>query len=203
MRQARSEITVYNSRFICSVFPSSSVEEAKANILQVKNEFYDASHHVPAYIIGHGTSVIEHCNDDGEPSGTAGKPVLSVIKGSGFGDITVVVTRYFGGTKLGTGGLVRAYSDATKSTLSITKKGVKRLMNNVKINTPYQLYQTIMNQIISMNGIITNKIFSDLVVIEAQIQSGDFQVFLKKLYDISRGKITIELVSQIYITIAI
>ncbi len=116
-RRTRTEIVVVNSRFITTAQPAFSVDEAKAFIQEMKNEFADASHNVPAFLIGYGASVTAHCSDDGEPSGTAGRPALAVLQGSDLGDIVVVVTRYFGGTKLGTGGLVRAYTDAVKSVL--------------------------------------------------------------------------------------
>ncbi len=89
-REARTELKVVNSRFIASAAPAFSVEEAKVFIARVRKEFSDASHNVPAYIIGHGSSTISHCNDDGEPSGTAGRPALAVLQGSGLGDIVVV-----------------------------------------------------------------------------------------------------------------
>ena len=94
---------------------STTVKEAKAFLAAVRAEMPDANHHVYAYRVGFGNSVIEGMSDDGEPSGTSGPPVLAVLRGSGIGDVIVVVTRYFGGTKLGTGGLVRAYSDAARA----------------------------------------------------------------------------------------
>jgi uncharacterized YigZ family protein len=109
LKEIRRELIVVNSRFVATLAPVMSVEEAKAFIARIRGEFSDASHNVPAYLVGGGDSLIEHCSDDGEPSGTAGRPALAVLKGSGLGDVAVVVTRYFGGTKLGTGGLVRAY----------------------------------------------------------------------------------------------
>ena len=109
--ETRRKLTVSNSRFISSLAPVFSVDEAKAFIQRIKTEFPDASHNVPLYIIGHGASEIAHCSDAGEPSGTAGRPGLAVLRGSGLGDVAMVVTRYFGGTKLGTGGLARAYSE--------------------------------------------------------------------------------------------
>ena len=102
--ETRIEMKVKNSRFIATAAPVFSVDEAKAFIARVRDEFSDASHNVPAYQVGFGPSTIAHCSDDGEPSGTAGRPMLAVVRGSGLGDIAVVVTRYFGGTKLGTGG---------------------------------------------------------------------------------------------------
>jgi uncharacterized YigZ family protein len=118
-QQTRTEIDVLNSRFIATIAPAFSVEQARLFIAGIKVEFSDATHNVPAYVIGHGSSVIAHCHDDGEPSGTAGRPALAVLSGSGLGDAVVVVTRYFGGTKLGTGGLVRAYRDAVRAVLEV------------------------------------------------------------------------------------
>ena len=111
--EIQRELMVLNSRFIATLTPVFSVEEARAFINRVRVKFGDATHNVPAYIIGGGNSIIENCSDDGEPFGTAGRPALAVLRGSGLGDVAVVVTRYFGGTLLGTGGLVRAYTEAT------------------------------------------------------------------------------------------
>src|SRR5574340_1436809 len=110
-----TEITVVNSRFIADLSPVFSIDEARSFIARIKAKHPAASHHVPAFIIGHGASTTEHCSDDGEPAGTAGRPALAVLKGSGLGDVVVVVTRYFGGTKLGTGGLVRAWRGRLRS----------------------------------------------------------------------------------------
>jgi len=97
-RKTRAEITVVNSRFIATVAPVFTVDAARVFITRIKREFSDATHNVPAYLIGHGAVVVAHCSDDREPSGTAGRPALAVLRGSGLGDVAVVVTRYFGGT---------------------------------------------------------------------------------------------------------
>ena len=102
-----------------------------------------AIRNVPAFLVGFGQSVIAHCSDDGEPSGTAGRPALAVLQGSGLGDIGVVVTRYFGGTKLGTGGLVRAYTDAVKAVLEILPLAEKVPTHTVMLVIPYALYEQV------------------------------------------------------------
>lgn len=99
------------SRFIAEVYPVSSEEEAFAHLEEVKKRYWDARHHCWAYIIGRSPAS-ERMSDDGEPAGTAGKPILEVLRGRGLTDVFLVVTRYFGGTLLGTGGLVRAYTAA-------------------------------------------------------------------------------------------
>src|SRR5690606_5481957 len=138
--ETRAEIRVSNSRFIATAAPVFSVEEARAFVARVKAEFVDATHNVPAYLVGHGPAVTAHCNDDGEPSGTAGRPALAVLQGSGLGDIAVVVTRYFGGTKLGTGGLVRAYGDAVKAVLEVLPHAQKVATHTVLVEVPYNLF---------------------------------------------------------------
>lgn len=110
------EVVEKKSRFIASVFPVHSEEEALGYISQVRKKHYDARHNCFAYVIGEKNET-ERCSDDGEPSGTAGRPMMDVLTGQGLHDVLVVVTRYFGGTLLGTGGLVRAYSAAVKAGL--------------------------------------------------------------------------------------
>src|SRR6186997_3012409 len=106
---AGAEIRAGNSRFIATAGLAASVAAARASIAAARAEMPDASHHVYAYVIGHGATTTLGMSDDGEPSGTAGRPALAVLRGSGLGDVVLVITRYFGGTLLGTGGLVHAY----------------------------------------------------------------------------------------------
>lgn len=114
---ARVALAVANSRFIATAGHTPSVEAARAMIAEVRADMPDATHHCYAYLIGYGASVTAGMSDDGEPAGTAGRPMLAVLRGADLGDVTVIVTRYFGGTLLGTGGLVRAYGDAVKAVL--------------------------------------------------------------------------------------
>ena len=140
-RETRIEMWVSNSRFIATAAPVFGVEEARAFVERIRAEFADATHNVPAYVVGHGASVIAHSHDDGEPSGTAGRPALAVLQGSDLGDVAVVVTRYFGGTKLGTGGLVRAYGDAVREVLDVLPRAHKVLTHVVMVEVPYPLYE--------------------------------------------------------------
>src|SRR5512143_478609 len=96
--RARAEIRVVNSRFIADIAPAATVEEAKAFVAAIRAEMPDATHHVYAYIVGHGATTTLGMSDDGEPPGTAGRPAMAVLRGSGLGDVALVVTRYFGGT---------------------------------------------------------------------------------------------------------
>ena len=110
----RGEIVEKKSRFIAHVQAVDSVEEAQEFIEAVKKKYWDARHNCSAFSVGE-MNPLTRCSDDGEPGGTAGKPILEVIQGSGIRNIVIVVTRYFGGTLLGTGGLVRAYTEAAKA----------------------------------------------------------------------------------------
>lgn len=113
---ADAEIVEKKSRFIGQIFPIHSEEEAQRIVNEIRKKHYDARHHCFAYVLGEKNE-IERCSDDGEPSGTAGRPMLDLLVGAGVHDALAVVTRYFGGVLLGTGGLVRAYSAATKEAL--------------------------------------------------------------------------------------
>lgn len=134
------ELRFVNSRFIAQAAPAATVEEARAFINKVRASMPDANHHVYAYLIGYGGTVTAGMTDDGEPSGTAGRPALAVLRGSGLGDVVVVVTRYFGGTLLGTGGLVQAYGDSVKAVLAELPRGEKVDLRTVMVSVDYPLY---------------------------------------------------------------
>ncbi len=117
--RVRIQEVILRSRFITTLAPVPTVEAAKAFIAEIRGEFADATHNCYAYVAGPpGSTAQVGMSDDGEPGGTAGRPMLAVLLGSGIGDVAAVVTRYFGGTKLGTGGLVRAYSGGVKAALA-------------------------------------------------------------------------------------
>ena len=185
--KARSEITVLNSRFIATAAPAFSVEQAREFIAHVKHEFPDATHHVPAYVIGHGSSVVAHCHDDGEPSGTAGRPALAVVQGSGLGDIALVVARYFGGTKLGTGGLVRAYGDAARAVLEMLPRAEKVLTHTVQVTLPYALFERTRLSIAAHRGQLMNAEFGESAIVTARFSVETFPAFDSAIQEISAG----------------
>ncbi len=192
--EARAEIQVSNSRFIASLAPVFSVDEAKSFIARIKAEFADASHNVPTFIVGHGSSVTAHSNDDGEPSGTAGRPALAVLQGSGLGDTAVVVTRYFGGTKLGTGGLVRAYSDAVRAVLEITARAEKVPTHSVMITMPYNYYERVKRLVDAQKGIIREEEFTANVTIHCEFTTEGFPAFQVALKELSHGQLNAEII---------
>lgn len=132
----QGEIMEKKSRFIADVRKVESEEEATAFIEEIKKKYWDARHHCSAFVIGQ-KGQLTRCSDDGEPSGTAGRPMLEVLLGEGICDIAVVVTRYFGGVLLGTGGLVRAYSTAVKEGLKNCVTGYRRLGTEIEMQTDY------------------------------------------------------------------
>ncbi len=192
----RREITVINSRFIASLAPAFSVEEARAFIAQVKADFPDASHHVPVYLLGHGELVTEHCSDAGEPSGTAGRPALAVLKGSGLGDVVVVITRYFGGTKLGTGGLVRAYSDAVREVLSAVRRAERVSTHTIMVELPYALLERARRLVLASHGQVLDEDFTSSVVITARLAVEDLPAFQSGLTELSNGTIHPEIIES-------
>jgi uncharacterized YigZ family protein len=194
--ETQVEIKVSNSRFIATAAPVFTVEEARAFIGRIRAEFSDATHNVPAYIVGHGASVIRHCSDDGEPSGTAGRPVLAVLQGSDLGDVAVVVTRYFGGTKLGTGGLVRAYGDAVRELLAVIPRAEKVSTHTVMMELPYNLLERVRLLIAGHDGRLLEESFAANITISAQFLVDQFPVFAAALRELSQGQIEATLIQS-------
>jgi uncharacterized YigZ family protein len=193
---ASVELMVVNSRFIASSAPTFSVEEAKDFIQQVRGRYADASHNVPVFLIGHGSSVTAHCSDDGEPSGTAGRPALAVLQGSGLGDIAVVITRYFGGTKLGTGGLVRAYSDAMRAVLAAVPRARKVATVTAAFEMPYAFFERARLMTVEFQGEILDEDFGANVLMTVRFERRQLAVFREALFERSQGTIALEIVAE-------
>ncbi|MGD1994120.1 MAG: YigZ family protein [Anaerolineae bacterium] len=200
-RETRIEMRVSNSRFIATIAPAFSVEDARAFIDRIRQEFSDATHNVPAYVIGHGATVIAHANDDGEPSGTAGRPALAVLRGSGLGDAVVVVTRYFGGTKLGTGGLVRAYSDAVRQVLVATPRAMKLPTHTAVVEMPYGAYEQVRRLVPAHRGQVVDAVFAADVTLTVQLPVDSFAAFQAALQELSRGQVAAEVIETNQATI--
>ena len=191
--EIRREILVVNSRFIASLGPAFSVEQARAFIDRVKAEFKDASHNVPAYLIGYGESVIAHCSDAGEPSGTAGRPAQAVLQGSGLGDVVLVITRYFGGTKLGTGGLVRAYSDAARAVLAEVTRAERVPTHTVMVELPYPLLERTRRLVAACRGQVLDEDFTASVLVTARFPIEQLPAFQNGLTELSNGTVRVEI----------
>jgi uncharacterized YigZ family protein len=185
----KQELQVSNSLFIATITPVFSVKEAKGFINEIKKEYSDAAHNVPVYLIGFGSSVIAHSNDNGEPSGTAGRPALSVLSGSGLGDTALVITRYFGGTKLGTGGLVKAYGDSARLVIEAVPKAVKQIVHHGELRSPYNLYEQIMMVIRANKGEIHQQNFTDVVELHFSAPVKNFSLISTQVLDLSSGQV--------------
>ena len=201
--EIRRELMVSNSRFIATLAPVFTVEEAKAFVARIKAEFADASHNVPAYLVGHGDSVIAHCTDAGEPSGTAGRPALAVLRGSGLGDAAVVVTRYFGGTKLGTGGLVRAYSEAVRLVVEAAPRAEKVLSHTVMLGFPYNLVERIRRLVAAQHGEILDEDFAAEVTLTARFPVEHLPAFQEALLEMSNGVLKVEIIETKEVLVAV
>ncbi|MCR5792923.1 MAG: YigZ family protein [Lachnospiraceae bacterium] len=182
-----AEIVEKKSRFIATVFPVRSEEEALKLLEQTKKKYWDARHNCFAYVIGEKNPV-ERCSDDGEPSGTAGKPMLSILKERDICNLLVVVTRYFGGTLLGTGGLVRAYSKATAEGIDQSVVLAKKSGVIYEIETDYTGHGKISYIAASMGVEIRDTEFSDLVRIITLVPDEDFGSFEKKVTEATKGQ---------------
>lgn len=193
--EIRIEFTVSNSRFISTLAPVFSVDEAKTFIARIKAEFPDASHNVPVYLVGHGDSETAHCSDAGEPSGTAGRPALAVLRGSGLGDVAVVITRYFGGTKLGTGGLVRAYSQAVRVVIEAVPRAEKVLTHTVMLVFPYTYLERVRLLVTSHSGTLLDEEFTADVTLTGRLRVDKLSAFQSALSDLTRGKVQAEVKS--------
>lgn len=188
-RRIQTEFNERNSRFIANAAPAFTVEQAQEFIHHIDEKYPDATHHVPVFLIGHGASVIEHCSDDGEPSGTAGKPALAVLRGSGLGDIVVVITRYFGGTKLGTGGLVRAYSDSMRKVLAELPRAKKMATTTLLFVIPYSLFERAQIIIANYDGFCIEKNFAADVTISVRLPNQHLDDFKDRMTALTQGDV--------------
>jgi len=188
-RRVVTEFVDRNSRFVTNGAPAFSVEQAQDFINCIKSKYPDASHHVPVYLIGHGAATIAHCSDDGEPAGTAGRPALAVLQGSGLGDIVVVITRYYGGTKLGTGGLVRAYSDSMRMMLEAMPRAKKVATTTIMFVVSYALFESSKLMTHNHDGLIVDQVFGADVTLTVRLFDQHVESFKKRMTDLTHGNI--------------
>jgi uncharacterized YigZ family protein len=190
--RARTEIRASNSRFIATAGPAASVKAARALIAEIRADMPDASHHVYAYVIGHGATTTLGMSDDGEPSGTAGRPALAVLRGSGLGDVALVVTRYFGGTLLGTGGLVHAYGDAAKAVLALLPREEKIERRTLTATLPYAAYDTARRLVAAHAGSIVDEAFAADVTLRVLLPAAQVAALVVALSEATAGQARVE-----------
>ena len=193
--EAEVELRFKNSRFIGCVGQATSVEEAKAFIAVVRDRYPDASHHCYAFAAGYGATVTHGMSDDGEPSGTAGRPMLAVVQGADIGDVVVVATRYFGGTKLGTGGLVKAYTETAQAALAAVPVERKVETELLSINLGYDSYAPCRKRIEELGGLVENEAFEASVVLQVRAEIKIVDDMRRALADMTAGRALVEKIS--------
>jgi uncharacterized YigZ family protein len=189
--QGNQEIKVKGSRFIAAAAPVGSEEEARAFVARVSREHFDATHNCYAYRVGHGDGAIFRFSDAGEPSGTAGRPIMEAIESRGLTDVVVVVTRYFGGTKLGTGGLARAYRESAQAVLD--KVGTKRefLSCDFTLSFPYEGTKQVQRLLREYQGEVIAEKYDQEVSLTVRIRRSQGEKFRRELSVLGWGKVKI------------
>ena len=186
----QDEIIIEKSIFIGYARPVASEEEAQAFIQEIRKKHRDATHNVPAYVLGDHND-IQRCNDDGEPSGTAGVPVLEVLKKEDVRNVAVVVTRYFGGIKLGTGGLVRAYTKGAKIALEAAKIITRVLYQVVVVSVDYTMLGSLQNQLRLKQYDTKDIVYDETVHLHVWVQVEDVAVFKALVVEWTNGRAVI------------
>ncbi|MCC0644782.1 MULTISPECIES: YigZ family protein [unclassified Clostridioides] len=193
------EITIEKSVFIGYAKPIQSEEEAVEFINEIKKKHKDANHNVWAYTVGQNMN-IQRYSDDGEPQGTAGIPTLEVIKKEDLRDVVVVVTRYFGGIKLGAGGLVRAYTKGAKLGLESGKIISKVMYQEVKVKIDYTQLGKVQNELMNLGYFIKDTIYEDNVEIIVYSKLEYVEKLSEKMIDITSGTGKIVLGEEFYLS---
>lgn len=197
---AEAEIVEKKSRFIATIRPVSTEEEAVAFIEEMKKKYYDARHNCSAFVIGEKAQ-LTRSSDDGEPSGTAGRPMLEVLLGSEIRNIAVVVTRYFGGTLLGTGGLVRAYSGALKKALEECETAKQHFCVMLKIKTDYNSVGKIQYLLGSKNITISDSVYAADVEMIVVVPIEEYDRLCKEIVEATSARAILEEIERTYVAL--
>ncbi|CAM3313063.1 YigZ family protein [Brevibacillus invocatus] len=196
------DIIIERSRFIGYAQRVTTEEEASAFIAAIKKKHWDATHNCSAFVIGENDQ-IQRSSDDGEPSGTAGKPILECIKKNGVKDTVVVVTRYFGGIKLGAGGLVRAYTAGTVTALKAARIVVHTLHQKISIHVDYTWWGKVENELRIGEQRVVGTDFTDKVSAHVLIPEGEQDGFIERMIDLTNGQAQIELGEKEYVEVPV
>ncbi len=186
-KQASAEYTESRSRFIGTVYPVKTEAEAQERIAALKKQYWDAKHNVYAYVLREER--ISRSTDDGEPQGTAGAPILEVLQKQGVTDCLVVITRYFGGILLGTGGLVRAYSKTAALALAAAGLKRRRLCAEGTVRCDYAAYGRVQPLLLEYDGVVDDTVFDEGVTLHCHLPLEQEFPFQKQLTEISAGRL--------------
>ena len=192
IERAEAEIEVKKSRFIAIAIPTETMEDVKNAVLSVRLEHPGATHVVHAAVIGKAGTMYSS-SDDREPKNTAGRPALEVVKGSGITNITVAIVRYFGGTLLGTGGLVKAYGDSAKEVLKIVPTEELIEKSSFRMILPYSSYTQIKRLFESLSAVISNEVFDTNITVEGVLPSENIKALRDGTSDIGQGRILLNI----------
>lgn len=191
------EIVIEKSRFIAHVFPIKSESEAVSIIEGIKKTHWKATHNVPVYLIGEKHQ-LQRYSDDGEPSGTAGLPILEMLKHESYSDLGIVVTRYFGGVKLGTGGLVRAYTESAKSVLGASKVVEVQYYDCICATIDYNLQGKVLHLLSNYPTKGLDQAYADAITIKFYVEVDLGPELRRQMIDITSGRIEINEESILY-----
>lgn len=191
-RENSTEIKIKNSRFIGETCLVESVEQATSRLQAIRKREYDATHHCYAYRVGLFGELVFKYSDDGEPSGTAGKPIYDRLVGEDLTNLLLVVTRYYGGTKLGTGGLTHAYSEAAQAVLAASGRQEHFVQATFDVVIEFTLYDRVQRITAKLGANIAESEFSDQVKLRISIRQSRAEEMRGQLIEISNGKASIE-----------
>ncbi|GFI23604.1 IMPACT family member YigZ [Lachnospiraceae bacterium] len=197
IKGAEAELIEKKSRFIATVRPVESEKEAVAFVEEMKKKYYDARHNCSAFVIG-SKAQLTRSSDDGEPSGTAGRPMLEVLLGSGIRNVAAVVTRYFGGTLLGTGGLVRAYSSVLKEALQKCEIACQHFGVRLKIKVEYNMVGKIQYILASKKIEIENSNYAANVEMTVIVPIEEYDRLCKEIAEVTSACVKIEELERLY-----
>lgn len=186
-KDAESEFVEKKSRFIGRIWVTETEEEALEHLKDMRQKHWDATHNVFAYIIHGGPT---RYSDDGEPQGTAGMPVLEVLRGSGVENVCCIVTRYFGGTLLGTGGLVRAYGKAARDALNEAGIALKQLWKRLDLILPYSFFERLRQETERFGGIVDDTEYGADICLHVLLPADRTAAFAARVTDLTRGAVT-------------
>lgn len=193
LKDETAEIVEKKSKFIANLLHVESVEEAENRIKDIKKKYHDARHNCIAYRVAENGQIVEKCSDDGEPSGTAGGPMLNILQKNNLCNLVIVVTRYFGGILLGTGGLVRAYSEATQQAIEKSTKVIKVIGIEMTIELDYSSLEKF-KYYCKINNINIEKIdYTNNIILKIEMEE---RVKEKIIDDIKNKKLNIQNFSE-------
>lgn len=189
--EGRGEVKVQRSRFLALAAPAAGEEEARAVIDAMARQYHDSRHVCHGWRLGHDPGTVENRNDAGEPGGTAGEPILAAIRKRGLVDVVTVVVRYFGGVKLGTGGLVRAYGDTAAQALAAAPRRTVLLGRRFDLDLDYARQKTVRHLLDAHGGHVTAENYSDRVLWRLWLPNSRWQAFAAALTEATADQLTL------------